>query len=80
MNQIKSCFLSLNWKDIRRGLGIAFGAAITYLFSAMMLGTVPDVELLKSVGSVFVGAGGSYLVKNLFTNSSDEFLKKEPYW
>jgi len=46
----------------------------------MMLGTVPDVELLKSVGSVFVGAGGSYLVKNLFTNSSDEFLKKEPYW
>lgn len=77
MNCIKSAFGKLDWQDVRRGLGLAIGASATYLFSAMMLGTVPDVAMWKATGSVFVGTMGSYLVKNLLTNSDDQFLKPE---
>jgi hypothetical protein len=44
----------------------------------MVSGTIPDVAMWKATGSVFIGAAGTYLVKNLLTNSNDEFLKKEP--
>lgn len=77
MNCIKSAFGKLNWQDVRRALGLAVGAAATYLFSAMVLGTIPDVAIWKAVGSVFVGTMGSYLVKNLLTNSENQFLKPE---
>jgi hypothetical protein len=77
MNKIKSAFMRIDWKDVRRSLGLAAGAAATYIFSAMVMGMIPDAELLKSAGSVFVGTMGTYLVKNLLTNSEDKFLKKE---
>lgn len=77
MNGIKSAFLRLSWQDVRRGLGLAIGAAATYLFSVMASGGVPDSALWKSTVMVFVGTIGSYLVKNLLTNSGDQFLKKE---
>jgi len=78
MSPIKSAFLRIGWKDIRRGLGLAATASGTYLFSTMVLGTVPDVGLFKSTGSVFVGTCGTYVLKNLLTNSQDEFLKNDP--
>lgn len=78
MNCIKSAFLKLDWRDIRRGLGLAVATASTYICSAMVSGTIPDVAMWKATGSVFIGAAGTYLVKNLLTNSNDEFLKKEP--
>lgn len=77
MATIKSSFVKLNTKDILRGLAIAAGASATYLFTFMTAGTMPTMEILKSTAIVFVGAAGSYLVKNLLTNSSDEFLKPE---
>lgn len=77
MNYIKSAFLKLNLRDIRRGLGLALSASVTFLLTAMTAGTIPDVMLWQSTGSVFVGTIGSYLVKNLLTNSQDQFLKKE---
>jgi hypothetical protein len=77
MNEIKSAYLKLNWKDIRRGLAIGIGTCIPYLLGAMANGTIPDKNLFLSTLSVFAGAGGSYVFKNLFTNSNDEFLKKE---
>jgi len=77
MNKIKSAFMRIDWKDVRRSLGLAAGAAATYIFSAMVIGTIPDTELFKAAGSVFAGTMGSYLIKNLLTNSDDKFLKKE---
>jgi hypothetical protein len=64
-------------KDILRALGIALGSAAVYLFSLMSSGIIPTVDILKSTVAVFVGSAGSYILKNLFTNSYDEFLKTE---
>jgi hypothetical protein len=74
---MKSRFGKLNKKDIKRALGIALGASFTYLFGQMCLGIVPDLEVLKAVASVFGGTMGTYLLKNFFTNSNDEFGKNE---
>ncbi len=77
MKTIKSQFLKINLKDLRRGIGIAIGTAGTYLFGIMITGVVPTMGMMKSTAMVFLGSCGSYLVKNFFTNSSDEFLKRE---
>lgn len=74
---MKSLFGKLNKKDFKRSLGLAIGDSFTYLFGQMCFGMVPDGDMLKSVGSVFVGTMGVYLTKNLFTNSRDEFGEPE---
>lgn len=74
---MKSPFGKLNRKDIRRAFGLAIPAALTYVFTQMCLGSVPNMEMLKQAGAVFGGTGGMYILKNLFTNSRDEFYKKE---
>jgi hypothetical protein len=74
---MKSLFLRLNKKDFRRALGLAIAASLAYLFGQMCFGIIPDVETLKAAGAVFAGTAGSYITKNLFTNSNDEFLKNE---
>lgn len=74
---MKSVFGKLNKKDIKRGLGLAGSAAITYFFGQMMWGMIPSIDTLQQVGCVFGGTLGSYLFKNLFTNSCDEFGKSE---
>ena len=74
---MKSLLFRINKKDILRGLGLAVSAALTYLFALMCTGSVPDIGMLKSTAAVFVGSGGSYILKNLFTNSSDEFGRPE---
>jgi hypothetical protein len=74
---MKSVFGKLNRKDLKRSLGVAFGTSVTYLFGQMVWGIVPDMEVLKSVASVFGGTMGTYLFKNLFTNSCDETFRGE---
>lgn len=74
---MKSLFGKLNRKDIRRAFGLAIPAALTYMFTQMCMGTVPNMELLKQAGAVFGGTGGMYILKNIFTNSRDEFGKRE---
>jgi ABC-type uncharacterized transport system permease subunit len=74
---MKSKLFRINKKDILRGFGIAASAALTYLFALMCTGIVPDMGMIKGTASVFVGSGGSYILKNFFTNSNDQFFKKE---
>lgn len=74
---MKSHFLKLNIKDIKRGVGLSFTAAFTYLLALMVAGKMPDAEILKSTLAVLLGSGGSYILKNFLTNSNDEFLKDE---
>lgn len=77
MNQIKSAFLRIDRKDVRRGIGLAIGATSTYFFGSMCTGALVDRTLLLQTCSVFIGTLGTYITKNFFTNSQDEFLKKE---
>lgn len=74
---MKSRFLRINKKDVCRGLGIAAGAALTFIFTQMCTGAVPDAPMMKSAAAVFGGSGGMYILKNLFTNSHDKFGKRE---
>ena len=74
---MKSVFGRLDRKDVKRSLGLAFGASITYLLGQMVWGVVPDMNVLQSTASVFGGTMGTYLFKNLFTNSQDETFRQE---
>jgi len=78
---VKSKFLAIDWKDVRRGVALGLAAACIqageYLFGIMQGGTVPTATILKSTSMVFLGTCGAYLLKNYFTNSADEFGKKE---
>ena len=75
---MKSKFLTLSAKDWIHGLLIAIiTAVITFLYEAIAAGNPLDLELLKSVGMIALGAGLAYLIKKLGTNSAGEILKTE---
>ncbi len=75
---MKSKLFSVNMKDAVRGLFIAVATAIgTGLTQVLNTGALPDKSSLKSVGIAGAAAGMAYVVKNFFTNSNDELLKKE---
>lgn len=77
-----SNFLNLNKKDFWKGLIVAlFSSAFATIGTAIAMiadySTFSFMTLLKAFGiGAFAGACG-YLSKNLFTNSEDEFMKKE---
>ena len=78
MNQFSS-FLSIGQKDFIKGFILAIISAIlTGVYGAIQTGKFPpDAAGWKAMAIVAIGAGVSYLIKNLFTNSNDEFMKKE---
>lgn len=69
---------ALNFKDIAKGF---FVAVLTVLLggisTAIADGTLPTISELKGIGLVGLSAGIAYLIKNFFTNSDDQILKKE---
>ena len=71
-------FLSLNVKDLIRGVIVAAGTAGgVILFPVIQSGKMPTSADLAIAGGSALAAGVSYLLKNLFTNSKDELLKTE---
>jgi hypothetical protein len=77
---MKSSFLSLGKQDLIKGLLLAvISAFITALLQQIQEGNVlPTIAQLKADGVVAASAGLGYVLKNLFTNSSDQFAKPEP--
>lgn len=74
-----SQFFNLNLKDLLKGGIVAFiSAVVTAIVPVIESGTLPTMEQLKAAGWMALTAGVSYLLKNLFTNSNDAFLKGEP--
>jgi hypothetical protein len=71
-----SKFLNLNLRDITKGVIIAvIGAVIGIVTATIEAGHLNfDWPL---IGKTALLAAITYLAKNLFTNSRDEFLKKE---
>jgi hypothetical protein len=75
---MKSKILTLNTKDFLRGLVIAAGTgAGVVLIPVLTAGNLPNIGHLKLAGTAAICAGGTYLFKNLFTNSNDQFGKGE---
>lgn len=74
----KSKFAALNLSDIKKSLQIvAISTVIPAIVVIFNEGRFPIIEDLKTIGLVSFGAWISYLTKNFFTNSKDEFLKDE---
>lgn len=76
---MKSGFLNLNWVDLTKGLLVAvIGAILTAVYQAIEAGTLAWTwAFWQPIVLTGLGAGIAYLIKNFFTNSQDEFLKKE---
>jgi hypothetical protein len=73
-----SNFGTINWADILKGfLLAAITAVITGIYQAIQTGGLPSMADLQTIGIVALGAGLSYLIKNLLTNSDGTPLKKE---
>ena len=74
-----SKFLNLNWLDLGKGLLItvltAFLGGILEILESNALPTTWVV--LQPILELSLAAGVSYLLKNLFTNSTGELLKRE---
>ena len=66
--------------DFLKGLIMAgLAAAAQILYPVFYSGTFPmDAASYKHIGVVSVSAMGLYLIKNIFTNSQDQFGKTEP--
>lgn len=74
---MKSQFFSLNTRDYLRGLIVSvLSAVVTIMYQSVQAGNF--VFDFKSIAKVALAAALGYIVKNLVTNSQDQFLKKEP--
>jgi len=81
---MKQGFLSLGTKDFFKGLIVAvFTAIVSNLYeliqNSITAGTFtwPTGEEIKKAAFYGIAALGAYLMKNLFTNNQDQFMKKD---
>jgi len=73
---MKSSFLTLNAQDFIKGLVVAvLSSVIAILYNTVQAGSlVFDWTLIATVA---LTSALGYIMKNLFTNSNDELMKKE---
>jgi len=75
---MKSDFLTLNARDFVKGLIIVIICSfITGFYQLIANGGTINWITLKPVVIAAIGAGVSYLTKNLLTNSNGDFMKGE---
>lgn len=76
---MRSKYLRLNRRDFIKGLIVTVICAfITGLYQLIASGGELNWITLKPVIIAAVGAGVSYLTKNLLTNSEGNFISSEP--
>ena len=76
---MKSKFFTLDWKDLSRGLLIAFlTAVLTGVINILDAGAVFTWVNMKPVLIAGISAALSYLLRCLATNSQDQMFKREP--
>lgn len=73
-------FGQLSLKDLIKGFIMSVLAVlVTYAGQALQTNTFPtDVHTWVLELKIALGVGIAYILKNLFTNSDDKFLKAEP--
>jgi hypothetical protein len=78
---MKSKLLTLDWKDLSRGLLVAFlTAVLTGVINILDSGAIFTWVTLKPVLIAGISAALSYLLKCLATNSQDQMFKREPVY
>lgn len=74
---MNSSFFTLNTRDFVKGLFIAvITAVITVVYTTIQTGTLSFDW--KVISTTALSAALAYIMKNLFTNSNDQLLKKDP--
>lgn len=75
---MRSKFLRLNTRDFVKGLIVViFCTFITGFYQLIANGGIINWITIKPVVIAAIGAGVSYLTKNLLTNSKGQFMKSE---
>lgn len=70
---------TLGSSDLVKGLLMAFlGSFVTAIIQVISDGSFPSVAELKAAALVGLSSGLAYFLKNFLTNSSDQFMKKDP--
>ncbi len=75
-----STFLNLNWADLGKGLLMAFLTIVVTGLYTSLSATPPHFPTGAEWGTLLLmglASAVAYLIKNVFTNSSGEVLKKE---
>jgi hypothetical protein len=73
---MNSTFLNLNNKDFIKGLIVAvLSAVITIIYNTVQSGSLTFDW--KAIGLTALSSAMAYIMKNLFTNSTGSFLKKD---
>jgi hypothetical protein len=76
---MKSKLFNLNVKDVIKAIILTFIAALlTGIYQILQTGTLLTWESLKPVVISSVAAALGYIIKNVLTNSNDQFLISEP--
>jgi hypothetical protein len=74
---MQSTFLTLGSKDFLKGLVLAvLTAVITIVYTSIEAGSLAFDW--KAIGMTALSSALAYIMKNLFTNSQGELLKKDP--
>lgn len=74
-----SGFGKLNWLDIGKGFLIAVGTVILMgVGNILQTGRFPNGAELLTIAGAGLSAGITYLLKNVFTNSENKLVTKEP--
>jgi len=77
---MRSKFLRLNTRDFIRGLiVVVICTFITGVYQLLANGFTVNWLTIKPVVIAAVGAGISYLTKNLLSNSKGDFMKSESF-
>jgi hypothetical protein len=76
---MRSDLFKLNLRDLLHGFIVAIvSSVLTGLYTVAQTGQLPTLEELKVVGLVGLGAGLSYLGKQLTTNADGNFGSSDP--
>lgn len=76
---MNSPFFSLNWRDLGKGILVAFLAtALSSLMAILNAGHLPDLSQLQHAAIVGATAAAAYLLKQFITNSQGSIATTEP--
>lgn len=75
----KSQFCKIDLGDLAKGMIVAgFMGGLVSIYDILQSGAFPTKDQLLKAAMMALGAAIAYLLKNVFTNSADQFAKKEP--
>jgi hypothetical protein len=78
MKQLSKLF-TLNVQDLLKGFLIAaLTVVLTGVITTLKAGSLPDMAMIEHLITAGLGAGLAYILKNLFTNSQNQFATPEP--